>query len=159
MTPDDFGKKLLELDVIHEEPISVPDDVRQRLNREFKASLEGYEKNLASRMQAFLNAEIDKLYAWADDNMYPLEDEVISLRKELQAIRRAAKKATSAAERIELKKKELALGKRLNEAQTKCNKAREYYDAKSEEQIESLQKSLENAVSSEDLFFLRWSII
>lgn len=109
--------------------------------------------------KGYLNAEIDKLYAWADDNMYPLEDKVISLRKELQSIHRAAKKASSAAERIELKKKELDLGKRLTDAQNKCNEAREYYDAKSEEQIDRLQKSLENAVSSEEVFFLRWSIV
>ena len=159
ITPDDFGKKLLELDVVRDERIGVPDSIRQRLNREFKASLESYEKGLSSRMQIYLNAEIDKLYAWADDNVYPLEDKVISLRKEQQAVRRAAKKATSAAERIELKKKELSLSKQLNEAQVKCNEAREYYDAKSEEQIESLQKSLENAVSSEEAFILRWSIV
>ncbi len=159
ITPDDFGKKLLELDVIEDKLISVPDDVRKRLNHEFKSLLENYERNLSSRMQIYLNAEIDKLYAWADDNVYPLEDKVISLRKELQAIRRAAKKAASAAERIELKKKELGLSKQLNDAQVKCNEAREYYDAKSEEQIDSLQKSLENAVSSEEAFIIRWHIV
>ena len=158
ITPDDFGKKLLELDVVRDERIGVPDSIRQRLNREFKASLESYEKGLSSRMQIYLNAEIDKLYAWADDNVYPLEDKVISLRKELQAVRRAAKKALSATERIEFKKKELSLSRQLNEAQTKCNSAREYYDSKSEEQIESLQKSLENAVSSKEAFILRWSL-
>ena len=159
ITPDDFGKKILELDVIEDKQISVPDDIRKRLNQEFKASLENYENSLSCRMQAYLNAEIDKLYAWADDNVFPLEDKVISLRKELQTIRRAAKKATSAAERIELKKKELSLSKLLNDAQVKCSKAREYYDAKSEEQIDGLQKSLENAVSSDEAFILRWSIV
>ena len=81
LTPDDFGKKILELDVISENEALIPSDVTKELNAAFKDILSEYKKDLAERMQTYLNAEIDKLYAWADDNMYPLEDEVISLRK------------------------------------------------------------------------------
>ena len=77
----------------------------------------------------------------------------------MQANRRAARKATSAMERIELKKAEISLTKKLNDAQAKCNEAREYYNAKSEEQIALLEKSMVNTVSSEELFTIRWSII
>lgn len=158
-TPDDFGKKLLELDVVGEVGVNIPESVNKELNGAFKDSLEEYKKDLADRSQAYLNAEIDKLYAWADDNVYPLEDEVIALRKQQQAIRRAAKKTSVASERIELKKQEMSVSKKLHEAEDKCNKAREYYDAKSAEQIADLEKSLQNAVSSEQMFIFRWKII
>lgn len=159
ITPDDFGKKLLELNVISESSFIVPQTIIEQLNGEFKQTLSNYKKELAERMQSYLNIEIDKLYAWADDNMYPLEDEVIALRKQLQANRREARKATLASDRIELKRAEMSLAKRLAEAQDKCNQAREYYNTKSEEQIEFLEKSLENTVSSEEMFILRWTIV
>lgn len=159
LTPDDFGKKILELDVISENEALIPSDVTKELNAAFKDILSEYKKDLAERMQTYLNAEIDKLYAWADDNMYPLEDEVISLRKQLQANRRAARKATSTSERIELKRIEMSLSKKLNDAQIKCNEARDYYNAKSEEQIVSLEKSMVNSVSAEEMFILRWTIL
>lgn len=159
LTPDDFGKKLLELDVERDQRTVIPQDVATELNNAFRESLAEYKNELADRIQTYLNTEIDKLYSWADDNMYPLEDEVIALRKQVQANRRAARKATSAMERIELKKAEISLTKKLNDAQAKCNEAREYYNAKSEEQIALLEKSMVNTVSSEELFTIRWSII
>ena len=159
LTPDDFGKKLLELDVIKDSSSEIPLGIVNRLNMEFEQSLSSYKKDLAERMQSYLNTEIDKLYAWADDNMYPLEDEVIALRKQIQANRREFRKATSAAARIDLKRTEISLMKKLSEAQEKCNKAREYYNSKSEEQIEILEKSLINTVSSEEMFVFRWTIV
>ncbi len=159
LTPEDFGKKLLELDIIKDKPTDVPAEIVDSLNGNFQGILKEYKKDLADRMQSYLNCEIDKLYAWADDNMYPLEDEVISLRKQLQANRRAARKSSSPAERIELKRTEMTLSKKLNDAQIKCNEAREYYNAKSEEQIESLEKSMVNEVTAEQMFLLRWKLV
>lgn len=159
ITPDDFGKKLLELEIIEEKPLTTSDDVHSCLDKAFEQELAYYKQELAGRMQLYLNQEIDKLYAWADDNMYPLEDEVISLRKQIQANRRAARKATSASERIELKRLEMSLNKKFYDAQEKCNQAREFYNAKSVEQIELLEKSLVNSVSSQEMFLFRWRIV
>ena len=140
--PDDFGKKLLELDILEEKPFAISENAHSCLVKAFQQELADYKQDLAGRMQLYLNQEIDKLYAWADDNIYPLEDEVISLRKQLQVNRRAARKATSASERVELKRLEMSLSKKFYDAQEKCNQAREYYNAKSVEQIELLEKSM-----------------
>lgn len=158
LTPDDFGKKLLELDVISEKKDSITPEMSNQLHSAFKESLKSYEKELGMRMQAYLNAEIDKLEAWADDNMYTLEETVISLRRQLKALRRTARRISSAAERIALKKEELELNRKIREAENKCNEAREYYEKESEKQISSLEKSLENSVSSEEMFILHWTI-
>ena len=53
----------------------------------------------------------------------------------------------------------MSLSKKLNDAQIKCNEARDYYNAKSEEQIVSLEKSMVNSVSAEEMFILRWTIL
>lgn len=158
LTPDDFGKKLLELETITTKAEPVPQAILIKLDREFASSLEAYKVNLANRAQNYLNQEIDKLYAWADDNVYPLEDNVIALRKEIQAIRRSSKKVSSVSERIELRKHELDLSKKLHEAERKCNEARDYYDSESEKQIERLQESLHSTVTSDRMFIVHWTL-
>ena len=159
LTPDDFGKKLLELDVAEEYEYSIPSDVEEQLNDAFEETLKEYKADLADRIQTYLNAEIDKLYAWADDNMYPLEDEVVLLRRQRDALRRSARKSSSPSERVELKRQEIAMSKKLSEAQAKCEEARAYYNAKSEEQIEAVEKSLKSNVTSELFFIVRWTLI
>ena len=158
-TPDDFGKKLLELDVVSERPEAIPSEVCTALNNAFKDSLRTYEKELAAKMQAYLTAEMDKLEAWADDNMYTLEESVISLRRQLKALRRTARRITSSAEKIALKKEELELNRKIREAEQKCNEARDYYERESEKQIASLEKSLANSVASEQMFILHWTLV
>ena len=159
ITPDDFGKKLLELDVVSERQECIPDVISKELGIAFKDSLQSYEQELASRMQAYLTSEMDKLEAWADDNMYALEESVISLRRQLKALRRTARRTTSSAEKIALKKEELDINKKIREAEQKCNEAREYYEKESEKQIASLEKSLANSVTNEQMFIFHWTLV
>lgn len=158
LTPDDFGAKLLELDALSESKAVVPEGVLSELNDAFSESLEKYKKDLSDRAQDYLNVEIDKLYAWADDNVYPLEEEVGKLRREMEAVRRASKKSYSPAERLELKKQETELRRQIAEKQRQCDELREEYDRKSEEQIAAMEKALENKVESSIAFILHWSI-
>lgn len=73
--------------------------------------------------------------------------------------RRASKKAVKIEEKLELKKTEASLRKALAEKQAKCDELRDYYDRKSEEQIESLTKAMDSTVQSDVMFLFRWKIV
>ena len=159
ITPDDFGKKLLELPVQTSCPLDFPKAVQSELEACFEEELSNYKAALKDRTQQYINEEVDALYDWADENMYPIENEVIRLRKELESNRRASKKAVKIEEKLELKKTETTLRKALAEKQAKFDELRDYYDRKSEEQIESLTKAMDSTVQSDVLFLFRWKII
>ena len=159
ITPDDFGKKLLELPVETSCPLDFPKAVQSELEACFEEELSNYKAALKDRAQKYINEEVDALYDWADENMYPIENEVIHLRKELESNRRASKKAVKIEEKLELKKTEASLRKALAEKQAKCDELRDYYDRKSEEQIESLTKAMDSTVQSDVMFLFRWKIV
>ena len=158
-TPDDFGKKLLELDVLTSRAEPVPSDIIAGLDREFEQSLHSYEQELESRMNEYLNIEIDKLSAWADDNVYPMEKAVRVARQQLQDVRRTLRKPLSVSEKLDLRKQELNLSQKLREAEKKWYEAQDYYEEKAGEQIKLLEKSLNSSISSEQMFIVRWSIV
>ena len=136
-----------------------PKAVQSELEACFEEELSNYKAALKDRTQQYINEEVDALYDWADENMYPIENEVIRLRKELESNRRASKKAVKIEEKLELKKTETTLRKALAEKQAKFDELRDYYDRKSEEQIESLTKAMDSTVQSDVLFLFRWKII
>lgn len=158
IVPDDFGRKLLELDAISEKNCTIGDDIKKTLGSCFSDELEKYKENLAQKSQDYLNIEIDNLYAWADENLYPLEEEVGRIRKSLEANRRLAKKAKSASERLALKKEETELRRKLAMKMEECEKLRDYYDNQSEKQIKAMEAALKSSVTEEMAFMFRWTL-
>lgn len=55
---------------------------------DFKSKLEKYKKDLDDRTNEYATSEIEKFEAWSDDRLVPLQNEVIELRKEKDAIHR-----------------------------------------------------------------------
>lgn len=156
--PDDFGRKLLELNALSEQEVTISNACQEEISSIFQTELAHFEEELAARAKEYLNVEIDKLYAWADDNLYPLEEEVGQIRKRLEANRRLAKKASSATERFELKKEESELRKVLVKKMAQCEEKREYYDKESERQIDEMGQALNSKVSSSPFFIIRWGL-
>lgn len=159
LVPDDFGRKLFELNAVSEGSADISDEQQKEISTIFHSELKLFEEQLAARAQEYLNIEIDKLYAWADDNLYPLEEEVGQIRKKLEANRRLAKKAKTTVERFELKKEESELRQLLVKKVALCEEKREYYDKESERQIDEMGKALSSNVTSSPVFILRWNIV
>lgn len=159
LVPDDFGRKLFELNTVYEGTADISDEQQKEISTIFISELKTFEEELAARAQEYLNVEIDKLYAWADDNLYPLEEEVGQIRKKLEANRRLAKKAKTAVERFDLKKEESELRQLLVKKVALCEEKREYYDKESERQIDEMGKALHSKVTSSPMFILRWNIV
>lgn len=158
MVPEDFGQKLMELNALSQIGCTISDEVKEILSSRFSAEIKKYKDELAQRSQDYLNREIDNLYAWADENLYPMEEEVGRIRKALGANRRMMKKARSTNERFDLKKEETVLRKKLSEKMTECEKMRVYYDSLSEQQIKALEKMLESCVTEKVAFIFRWRL-
>lgn len=158
IVPDDFGRKLMELKALSQKECSISEDVRVTLSSRFASELERYKEELAQRSQEYLNMEIDNLYAWADENLYPMEEEVGRIRKALEANRRMVKKVRTTIERFELKKEETTLRKKLTEKMEECEKMRDYYDSQSEQQIKAMEKALESCVTEKIEFVFRWTL-
>ena len=66
-----------------------------------------------SRSEEYVSFEIDKYQAWAEDQVYSLENEVIALRKEDEALKRQIRKERNAKLKFELQENEAKIAKQL----------------------------------------------
>lgn len=116
-------------------------------------------KDISSAYEAIINSEIDKIEAYAAEVLTPLENEVISLRKQVDEIKRRLRRVSTAKERIELTLERSSLERKLG------IKQRDYFDKLDKNDLEvskklsKLNASFELQSSIEKKFDFTWVII
>lgn len=117
------------------------------------------QKDIKTAYENIINIEIDKIEAYAAEVLTPLENEVISLRKQVNEIKRKLRRVSSPQERIQLTLEKTNLERKLG------IKQREYFDKSDQNAIEitdklsKLNASFELQPSIEKIFDFTWAII
>lgn len=116
------------------------------------------QKDITSTYENLINLEIDKIEAFAAEVLTPLENEVISLRKQVDELKRKLRRVSSPKERIQLTMDKSNLERKLG------IKQREYFDKLDKNSIEVSEKlsklnaSFELMPSVEKVFDFSWEI-
>ena len=66
------------------------------------------------RTNQYVDYEINKYEMWADDQLVPLQKEVMELSREHDALRRQIRKEHNATIKLQLKKEEMQMSRNLN---------------------------------------------
>ena len=157
MLPEEFVYKLLELDCINYQTLSLQNDEEQ-FEDEFSKRLKVYKDKIDDRTNNYVDYEITKYEMWADDQLVPLRNEVMTLNKEYEAIRRQIRKEHNAATKLQLKKDESQKSKLLRQKRSKLMMLEDEYNDKVDDMTERLQKSMLNNIDSSVMFRFRWEI-
>lgn len=155
--PEEFVYKLLELECINYETLSLP-GFEEQFEDEFSKRLRTYRDKIDTRTNDYVDYEITKYEMWADDQLVPLRNEVITLNKEYEAIRRQIRKEHDAATKLQLKKDESQKSKLLRQKRSKLMLLEDEYNDKVDEMTERLQKSMLNNIDYSVMFRFRWEI-
>ena len=83
----------------------------------------------------------------------------MELSREHDALRRQIRKEHNATQKLQLKKKESSLAKRLHAKRSQLLSMEDEYMDKVDEMTDRLQKSMRNNVNTEVLFRMKWTII
>lgn len=157
MLPEEFIYKLLELDCINYQTHSLQ-NVEEQFEDEFSKRLKLYKDKIDDRTNNYVDYEITKYEMWADDQLVPLRNEVMTLNKEYEAIRRQIRKEHNAATKLQLKKEESQKSKLLRQKRSKLMTLEDEYNDKVDDMTERLQKSMLNNIDSSVMFRFRWEI-
>ena len=129
----------------------------------FKENLDNqlsqYTDDIEKRTNEYVDYEINKYESWADDQLVPLRNEVIELSREHDALRRQIRKEHNAAQKIQLKKDEIAIEKKLNIKRAQLLSMEDEYMDKVDEMTERLQKAMKNNVETTVMFRFKWAIV
>ena len=107
----------------------------------------------------FFDYEINKYEMWADDQLVPLENEIIELNKEYEEIRKQIRKEHQASQKLQLKVEETKLSKRLKAKRQQLSDLQEEYMDKVDEMTERLQESMNNQFELTPFLKFHWSMV
>lgn len=159
LLPSDFGRKLLELDAENYGKGLIPKEVLNSIAEDFKSKLEKYKKDLDDRTNEYATSEIEKFEAWSDDRLVPLQNEVIELRKEKDAIHRQFRKERDTKTKLLLKRQELDIDNKLRKKQKEMFELEDLYHQQVDDMTNKLLNAIQNKVDSSIMFKFKWEIV
>ena len=157
--PSDFGRKLLELDAESNGKSDIPREVLNSIAEDFESKLEKYRKELDDRTSEYATYEIEKFEAWSDDRLVPLQNEVIELRKEKDAIHRQFRKERDAKTKLLLKRQELDLDNKLRKKQKEMFDLEDTYHQQVDQMTSKLLNAMQNKIDTSIMFKIKWEIV
>jgi hypothetical protein len=156
--PDEFAEKLFELNSISKEYV-FPSSITRSIEKQFTESLDDYKNRLQDKVDAFVNLELEKYEDWEKDHLVPAENEIISLRREFDIIKRKIRKEPTSVNKIELREQERLLNKQIKQKQNTYFKLQDEYDELVEEMISKLRKSMDNKFDISMIFKFSWELV
>lgn len=114
---------------------------------------------IAIRNSSYFDDEIEKLDKWANDIKQSLEKSIKNLDTEITELKKSVRKIIKLPEKLEMQKQ-------INELETKRNTQRfdlfteqDKIDKQKEELITNTQKRLEQSVSEQLVFVIKWEVV
>ena len=152
----EFGPKILELTPTSIQGCEIPDSQIEKANHIFEERLERHKADVEGKLSDYANFEIEKFESWSDDRLVPLQNEVIEIRKEKDAIHRQIRKERGIKARLLLKREELALSDKLRRKQSQLFEMEDKYRKQVDSMTSRLLDSLNCKFDVSVLFKIRW---
>jgi hypothetical protein len=155
--PNEFVFKLLEVDCVEvfERNLAGYDSQFKDI---YNKQLSDYKAHIDDRTNEFVDYEINKYEMWAEDQLVPLRNEVINLSRENESLRGQIRKEHNASAKLQLKKDQNQKAKVLSQKRAKLMSMEDEYQDKVDTMINKLEASMENKISSQVLFRMKWTI-
>jgi superfamily II DNA or RNA helicase len=138
---------------------NLPDGVAGVLQAEISEQQAAHRKTISERNALFFEQEADKLDGWADDLKVGLEREIKEIDRQIKEARRAATAALTLEEKLAGQKAVKALEGERNTKRRSLFDAQDRIDDQRSELIASIEGKLEQVVTEEELFTVRWGIL
>jgi len=112
-----------------------------------------------SRGAVWLDEEVEKLDRWAEDRRSALKSALDDLDAEVKENKKAARIAANLPEKLELQKKQRSLEQKRDEAWRSFDAASREIDQKKEVLLDDISNRLQQRISEEMIFEIRWRLV
>ena len=155
--PKEFVFKLLEIGCadVTETKLDALDDI---FKADYDNQLSENQRVIEERTNQYVDYEINKYEMWADDQLVPLQKEVMELSREHDALRRQIRKEHNATVKLQLKKDEMQMSRLLSQKRAKMYAMEDECHDKVDKMTDKLQHAMNNEIHSEVMFRFRWHI-
>ncbi|MDD5581276.1 MAG: SNF2-related protein [Methylobacter sp.] len=156
LLPAETAQKLMQLPASQCQQQSVIST--SRIEDALSAAQNDIIKMVNSRNLTFFEEEVNKLDHWADDLKFSLEQSIKDIDQQIKEVRRNAKIAPTLAEKLSWQKQQQELERTRNKQRKELFDHQDEIDERREALIGQLETKLNQKITGEDLFTIRWSL-
>lgn len=151
-------EKLFMLDAeVKDTVIDNPDN--ERLNTFIEARKAGFMDFIAQRNTEFFDDEMNKLDKWAEDRKNSLEIELKQLDKDIKTLKTESKKILKLEDKLNAQKTIKEMEAKRNKMRRDLFESQDLVDKQKEDLIEKIEAKLNQKISEEELFTIRWRLV
>ncbi|KLU02309.1 helicase (Snf2/Rad54 family) [Rhodopirellula islandica] len=137
----------------------IPEDVRTRIETESAVHTKAnVSRSLESNSKHFQAAR-EKLESWADDMVLAAEKSLRDTKERIKVKQREARQATTMAEQHAIQEEIQKLEKAKRRQRQEIFKVEDEIMDKRDSLVDGLEKRLAQKTASEQLFFIRWTVV
>lgn len=155
----DICEKLFLLPATEHEEITVPSSINNTLEYIRKSQEEAVLNSIMERTAEYMDSELEKLDKWAKDLKMKLEVEIDEISVEIDYLKKEAKTIRNVQEKLEMNKKIKELEKKRNEMRRNLYDQQDQIDEQKDRLFEEIEAKLQQKVTKQHLFALKWRII
>ena len=116
-------------------------------------------QEILARNAVFFEAEVEKLYAWADDLKVVLERDIKEFDRQIKEAKRAATGALDLPQKLAGQKKVRELERSRNQKRRSLFEAQDDVDVRRDNIIDEMEQQLAQKSELERLFTIRWRLV
>ncbi len=154
---EEVVQRLFSLPAKATQPLNSPIE-HPALNQQADERQTAIRRLISQRNADFFEAEVEKLDAWADDLRVGLEREINEFDRQIKEARKAAVAALTLEEKLAGQKQIKALESERGKRRRALFDAQDEIDRRREQLITEIEGKLEQKVSSQQLFSVRWTV-
>lgn len=159
MLDQETCQKLFNCDALTQGACEMPDDTKRKITAEEKQRHSATMNRVLEYNNQFFREEHARIDKWADDMILAAEKELKDIREQIKAIGRQVRLAETIEEQAELQQKELELTKKRRKLRNKLDDIEDEIEQKARNMKDQLQARLQQKVTTDDLFTIRWSVV
>lgn len=154
---EDTIKKLLSLDAKVTNPvIQISKSVINKIEDE---KIKTYKTTILNRNSLFFDEEVDKLDKWADDRRTSFKEDLRKNDEEIKILKKEARLANNLPEKLEMQKKIRDLNTKRDEEWKKYDESSKLVDQQKDSLLDRVEKRLNQKVTLNELFTIKWKVI
>ncbi len=156
----DMATKLMSLPGrVTQQPVEVGAETMAILQELTQQQRSITNQDILTRNAAFFEAEVEKLYAWADDLKVVLERDIKDFDRQIREAKRAATGALDLQAKLAGQKRVRELERSRTQKRRSLFEAQDDVDARRDNIIDDMEKQLEQKSELERLFTIRWKVV
>jgi hypothetical protein len=114
---------------------------------------------LSDKNAQYFEAELDKLDRWGEDKRNSLKIALKELEEQIKSVRRGARLAPNLPEKLKLEREKRLLDTKRDEAWKEYEQAAKEVESRKDALMDEIERRLEQQVTEERLFSIRWTIV